>query len=372
MYGLFGEHGPWIANSNGTLSRRQTSWNRLVHVIYLDSPAGVGYSYDTNPNYVNGDNTTRHQSYDALQHFFVKFPEYLSNPLFISGESYGGHYVPLLSWTILNENAAGTQPQLNLQGMIVGNPWSDEVLDGGSTVDWIYYHALASLNAYEAVNEACGQMSRTSVSHDMMPLKQYLMSLKPSKTSNLQSCNSAINNFYNEIGDDIDQYDIYAYCYHGKRGSLDCENYEDMADYLSSTKVRTALHVRQQYIQGPWTICTDVNYQEQWTTVVPIYPTLIAQLQNVMVYSGDVTWNCDLTGSQRWIATLNMTVVDSWQAYYTPDKQVSGFVQRFAQPGSSNAQFTFATVRDAGHMTWAYQPTRSWQMLNNYLSGTWQ
>jgi len=41
------------------------------------------------------------QSQDALaglQDFFVKFPEFLSNELFVSGESYGGIYVPYLAW----------------------------------------------------------------------------------------------------------------------------------------------------------------------------------------------------------------------------------------------------------------------------------
>ena len=34
----------------------------------------------------------------ALRDFFVKFPEYLPNGLFVSGESYGGIYVPYLAW----------------------------------------------------------------------------------------------------------------------------------------------------------------------------------------------------------------------------------------------------------------------------------
>jgi len=36
----------------------------------------------------------------ALTDFFQGFPELLPNKLFIAGESYGGIYVPYLSWQI--------------------------------------------------------------------------------------------------------------------------------------------------------------------------------------------------------------------------------------------------------------------------------
>jgi serine carboxypeptidase-like clade 1 len=34
----------------------------------------------------------------ALKAWYVKFPEFMSNKLFVSGESYAGVYVPYLSW----------------------------------------------------------------------------------------------------------------------------------------------------------------------------------------------------------------------------------------------------------------------------------
>ena len=40
----------------------------------------------------------------ALKEWFVKFPEYLPNQLFVSGESYGGIYVPYLTWQIYQNN----------------------------------------------------------------------------------------------------------------------------------------------------------------------------------------------------------------------------------------------------------------------------
>jgi len=34
----------------------------------------------------------------ALQHWYEKFPEFMSNELWVSGESYGGIYTPYLAW----------------------------------------------------------------------------------------------------------------------------------------------------------------------------------------------------------------------------------------------------------------------------------
>ena len=46
-------------NDNGaTLYENKFSWNKIANVLYLESPAGVGYSYsdDHNHNYTTNDN----------------------------------------------------------------------------------------------------------------------------------------------------------------------------------------------------------------------------------------------------------------------------------------------------------------------------
>jgi carboxypeptidase C (cathepsin A) len=55
----------------------------------------------------------------------VKFPERKGNPLWVSGESYGGIYVPYLTWQIyqhnLNEKLSKGTDIYNLKGFMVGN-----------------------------------------------------------------------------------------------------------------------------------------------------------------------------------------------------------------------------------------------------------
>lgn len=68
-----------------------------AHVLWLDQPANVGYSYgqgnDTNEEMISED------AYYFLQAFFKSADgsKYKDSPLFIVGESYGGHYAPAIA-----------------------------------------------------------------------------------------------------------------------------------------------------------------------------------------------------------------------------------------------------------------------------------
>lgn len=101
------------------------SWNKIANVLYVESPAGVGYSYSDDKNYATDDDQVSsatlsilrrkfktnlealsvhvffsevaQDNYRALQSFFAKFPEFTQNDFFIFGKGYGGIYVPTLS-----------------------------------------------------------------------------------------------------------------------------------------------------------------------------------------------------------------------------------------------------------------------------------
>lgn len=46
LLGMFMENGPWVVDDcNNTFYENQYSWNQRVSVLYIEGPAGVGYSY---------------------------------------------------------------------------------------------------------------------------------------------------------------------------------------------------------------------------------------------------------------------------------------------------------------------------------------
>ncbi|KAI9088604.1 hypothetical protein K1719_029718 [Acacia pycnantha] len=111
--GAFVEHGPFKLRENA-LVKNDYSWNKDANMLYLESPAGVGFSYSSNQSFYGfvNDEITARDNLVFLQRWFNKFPEYKNNFFFIAGESYGGHFVPQLAQLITH-----TKTQFNLKGI---------------------------------------------------------------------------------------------------------------------------------------------------------------------------------------------------------------------------------------------------------------
>jgi serine carboxypeptidase-like clade II len=121
-YGAMEELGPFRVMSDGkTLYRNPCAWNRAANVLFLESPAGVGFSYsNTTADYSRaGDNKTADDSLAFLLGWLERFPEYKGREFYIAGESYAGHYVPQLAHAILRHAAGKDASPINFKGIMV-------------------------------------------------------------------------------------------------------------------------------------------------------------------------------------------------------------------------------------------------------------
>ena len=100
MLGMMQELGPIVVDDGEDYFKTNPHpWNERANVLFLESPAGVGWSYaGTDADLDTNDMIQSHDAITALKSFFKDYPEYLPNELYVSGESYGGIYVPYLAW----------------------------------------------------------------------------------------------------------------------------------------------------------------------------------------------------------------------------------------------------------------------------------
>ena len=125
------------------------SWNKNANVIYLEQPAGVGFSTAAKEvGYSTGDNETALENYQFLEGFFEEFPQYAQNDLWVTGESYGGVYIPTLTYNILT--GTSTQLRASLKGIMIGNPiiycagWKDTFFT--IQLELYFWHGLISFS----------------------------------------------------------------------------------------------------------------------------------------------------------------------------------------------------------------------------------
>jgi serine carboxypeptidase-like clade 2 len=73
-------------NLGDNLTKNDYGWNKLSNILYIDNPAGVGFSVNKDASYVYNDTNTAQDTYDALVNFFtVKYPEYINRSFYIAG-----------------------------------------------------------------------------------------------------------------------------------------------------------------------------------------------------------------------------------------------------------------------------------------------
>ncbi|XP_065865138.1 serine carboxypeptidase 1-like [Euphorbia lathyris] len=343
-YGAMEELGPFRVNGDGkTLFRNKYAWNNVANVIFLESPAGVGFSYsNTTSDYDRaGDKNTAHDAYVFLVNWLERFPQYKSRDFFITGESYAGHYVPQLAYTILKNKKTANTSFINLKGIAIGNAWIDDLTSEKGQFDYLWTHALISDETIEAIHKYC-----SFGGNDTEECFKYTRKARIEKGP-------------------IDIYNIYAPICHdtalnGSPGSVSyfdpCSDYY-VESYLNTAEVQTAFHA----IPTEWSHCGDFNWTDSPVTILPTIKNLMENDISVWIFSGDTDGRVPVTSSRYSINSMKLPIKTPWQPWYT-NEEVGGYV--VAYDG-----VTFVTVRGAGHLVPSYQPERALVMISSFLKG---
>ena len=62
-----------------------------------------------------------------LSNFYQTWPSLKKSPLYVTGESFGGHYVPSLGKKLLNNQTFIDKTGVKLAGIAIGDGWTDPI-----------------------------------------------------------------------------------------------------------------------------------------------------------------------------------------------------------------------------------------------------
>ncbi|CAL8404442.1 unnamed protein product [Boreogadus saida] len=375
--GFLSENGPFHVQDNGnSLYVNEFSWNKIANLLYLESPAGVGFSYSDTENYNTSDDEVADNNYLALQSFFGKFPNFTKNDFFIFGESYGGIYAPTLS-----QRVAGGAAKINFKGFAVGNGLSSYALNDRSLVYFGYYHGLFGEDLWRDLTSNC--CDDTGCHFD---------------NAKAGPCNTMVNLAFRIVYEGgLNEYALYLDCAGGvkshqgyersmrnllrnsreawrhlrvapaQRVSLNvggvppCLNSTAQKSWLNRRDVRKALHIPA--VLPPWDLCSDVvgdGYTTIYPTMKDFYLKLLSLGIRALVYNGDTDMACNFLGDQWFVEDLGVQETTKYQSWKY-DNQIAGFYQQYGN-------LTFLTVKGAGHMVPQWAPGPALHMFESFIT----
>ncbi|XP_047331909.1 serine carboxypeptidase 1-like [Impatiens glandulifera] len=360
--GGFMELGPFRPNPDGkTLWENKYSWNNEANILFLESPAGVGFSYsNTTSDYdQSGDTRTAKDAYAFLVNWLERFPEYKDRDFFLTGESYAGHYVPQLAQLIQHNNKITNQTVINLKGIAIGNALLDDEAFSRGLYESLWRHNLISDEIHDNIVASCNFFDGQS---------------SPTCDEYLGEADAAAGNIYT--------YDIYAPLCSSPPSSSPGVAYFDpctgnyVSEYLNLPEVQEALHANVSgSLPGEWESCNNYIHAawNDWpSTVLPVVEELIESgiggylsfIPFLSLYyncSGDTDYIVPTTTTIFNIDKLNTTVKTPWYPW-NYQNEVGGYVVEYEK-------VTFVTIRGAGHFVPSYQPARALTFFSSFLNG---
>ncbi|GKU96249.1 hypothetical protein SLEP1_g9503 [Rubroshorea leprosula] len=363
--GAFSENGPFKP-SGPFLVKNEYSWNKEANMLYLETPIGVGFSYstDSSSNESVNDMTTARDNLVFLQNWFIKFPHYRNRSLFITGESYAGHYVPQLAELMLEFNKK--EKLFNLKGIALGNPVLEFATDFNSRAEYFWSHGLISDSAYKMFTGACNYSRYVSEYYrgTVSPICLRVMSQVNKETSRfvdkydvtLDVCISSV----------LSQSKVLAPQHVGE--TIDVCVEDETVNYLNRKDVQMALHARLLGVRQ-WDVCSntlDYELLDVEISTITIVGRLVKAGIPVLVYSGDQDSVIPLTGSRTLVdqlaKELGMKTIVPYRVWFA-GQQVGGWTQVYGNI------LSFATIRGASHEAPFSQPERSLILFKAFLGG---
>ncbi|XP_035448410.2 venom serine carboxypeptidase [Spodoptera frugiperda] len=344
LYGLFTENGPIRVRRN-KFERRKYNWALSHHMIYIDNPVGTGFSFTNDSRgYCTDETQVGEQLYSTLIQFFQLFPELQQNKFFVTGESYGGKYVPALAYTIHKKNPSA-KLKINMKGIAIGNGLSDpehQLVYG----KYLYQIGLIDSNGAKLFEEYENKTKNF---------------IKQGKWDDAFATFDTLLN-----GDMIDGKSIFTNLtgfnfYFNFLHTKDYTQFEDFGPMLQKSAVRKMIHVGDL----PFHNGTEVEKHLKQDVMKSVAPWISELLDHyyVVIYNGQLDIIVAYPLTENYLKNLNFTGAEDYKTakryVWKVDGEVAGYVKQAGK-------LVEILVRNAGHMVPGDQPKWALDLITHF------
>jgi vitellogenic carboxypeptidase-like protein len=338
FYGFFAENGPYVLDPAGQLTPYVSSWTNAANYLAFDHPLGVGMSFPFHGQIAKNLAQGTDQLAAAVSQV-VRRDGLQASPLYLTGESYGGTYMPLLAQRLLD-----TRSGVKLGGVIIADGWTDPETQVGTTATYALTHGLidaAQKAPLDRLYARCRAVMRDSV---------------PSSARAGRICQSIQDKIAAVSGRWLGNI--------GQDGDID---YSPVETYLNRPDVRAAIHGRTD---GTFTLGSDAIADHYLRGVMDSYVGVVVDLLKrgvpVMVLSGlNDAKDANFLGARAWVKQLRWPGADRWRAARAGQWKVGGQVLGYRRSGGG---LTTLEVLNAGHLAVRDQP-RILDAVTDFMAG---
>jgi cathepsin A (carboxypeptidase C) len=386
MLGLLMELGPCLINEhgNGTV-HNEYGWSKHSNLLFIDSPAGVGFSYvDEGVPQPATSFTTAQDLHHFLQVFvtdvFPNFGHGEGKEVHVTGESYGGHYIPALGAQIVSQNLLyPKRPQINLKSMFVGNGYVSPL-----DTAFGYWETLCTTNP--GVKEPVFNQTRCDIMAANIP-RCIDLARVCYQHPDPAICNGAEEVCWNGV---IQYYDGESGSAKEHRNRFDittpCKTGDDLC-YTEAPRI-------EEYLNLPWVwealavpsavknysiYSMDVEHAFELANDLPItmQPQVLYLLDNgidVLFYQGNLDLACNTAGNHRWAESMPWAgqpafIAQPKKMWKHEGKEVGWFKEVKIVTASGRATtFAMSTVDGAGHMVPYDKPKEALALVERWVN----
>jgi len=357
LTGLFFENGPYRFDSGSadTLIPAKTSWNEHYNVVYVDQPVGTGYSYcPTDDCYATSLESVGEQMVDFFGEFFKLHPELTKAPLFLTGESFAGKYIPRIAKAIIGHGGPLAE---QLSGLVIGNPEIDTLSQYPPTATYLRVMGLIGQKQEEAA------------------------------VASFKDCAALVNkSLWKQATDVCEKWLDALIAAAGNPFRYDIRVYEDwtndairqMGAYLNSDAVKAALHVNVTWNSGdgesaPNKVSMALADEIEKPGALDVLGGILDTGLRVLVYDGNMDgspFNHLSTEAamehMTWKGRTSFLEAAHGPVVLPLENKHNGTVYLRA---AHAANFGFMVVPNAGHLVPADQPALAFAMIEAFVSG---